>query len=547
MPKGEDMTEQFDVVVIGAGFGGLHMLWKLRQLGKTAVALDKAGDVGGTWYWNRYPGARCDVPSLEYSVPWDPELEQEWDWSEKYSAQPEILAYIEEVARRHDLKRDIRFETTVTAMSRDEQRGLWIVETNTGTTFEAPVVVSAAGCLSTPNLPDIPGIEDFARPLHHTGQWPHEPVSFEGKRVGVVGTGSTGVQASTAIAAEAGHLYVFQRTAQYSLPALNRLLTDAERAEAKANYAEIRRIQHNSYGAAIIDPPKGMKAFEDSREDRLAEYERRWNIGRQDLLAAYADLGTNPEVNAEASEFVREKIRAIVKDPETAEKLCPTANPLGTRRIIMDTGYFEIFNQDNVSLVDIREDPIVRITETGAQLESDRFIELDMLVIATGYDAVTGPLLDMNITGRGGEKLTDKWADGPETYLGLMMHKFPNLFTITGPQSPTVHANVIMAIEQHVDWIGDCLSYMHRQGIAEIEPSRASETEWGDTVAAIGSVGLRAKDTNNWYLGQNVPGKPVSYMTYQGGLVRYRETCDEIAADGYRGFDLKREEAQAEA
>jgi len=544
---GEDMTEQFDVVVIGAGFGGLHMLWKLRQLGKTAVALDKAGDVGGTWYWNRYPGARCDVPSLEYSVPWDPELEQEWDWSERYSAQPEILAYIEEVARRHDLKRDIRFETTVTAMSRDEQRGLWIVETNTGTTFEAPVVVSAAGCLSTPNLPDIPGIENFARPLHHTGQWPHEPVSFEGKRVGVIGTGSTGVQASTAIAADAGHLYVFQRTAQYSLPALNRPLTDAERAEAKANYAEIRRIQHASYGAAIIDPPKGMKAFEDSREERLAEYERRWNIGRQDLLAAYADLGTDPEVNEEASEFVREKIRAIVKDPGTAEKLCPTANPLGTRRIIMDTGYFEIFNQDNVSLVDIREDPIVQITETGVQLESDRFIELDMLVIATGYDAVTGPLLDMNITGRGGEKLTDKWADGPETYLGLMMHKFPNLFTITGPQSPTVHANVIMAIEQHVEWIGDCLSYMDRQGIAEIEPSRASEVEWGATVAAIGSVGLRAKDTNNWYLGQNIPGKPVSYMTYQGGLVRYRQTCDEIAADGYRGFDLKREEARAEA
>ncbi len=544
---GEDMAEQFDVVVIGAGFGGLHMLWKLRGLGESAVALERAGDVGGTWYWNRYPGARCDVPSVEYSVPWDRELEQEWDWSERYSAQPEILAYIEEVARRHDLKRDIRFETTVTAITRDEERGLWVVETDTGTPFEAPVVISAAGCLSTPNLPDIPGIEDFARPLHHTGRWPHDPVGFEGKNVGVIGTGSTGVQASTAIAAEAGHLFVFQRTAQYSLPALNRPLTKDEKAEAKRTYGKLRHVQRNSFGAATIEPPMAMKAFAIAKEKRFAEYERRWNIGRQDLLAAFADIGTDAEVNAEVSEWVRGKIRGIVDDPDLAEKLCPTVNPFGTRRIIMDTGYFEIFNQDNVSLVDIREDPIARITQTGAQLESGRFIELDMLVIATGYDAVTGPLLDMNITGKGGQKLNDKWAHGPETWLGLMMHGFPNLFTITGPQSPTVHANVIMAIEQHVDWIADCLQYMDTEGIAEIEPRHESEVEWAMTVAAIGSANLRAKDTNNWYLGQNVPGKPVSYMTYQGGLDRYRKVCDEVAADGYRGFDLRRMDAAADA
>lgn len=547
MSKGEDMSEQFDVVVIGAGFGGLHMLWKLRQMGRSAVALEKAGDVGGTWYWNRYPGARCDVPSLEYSVPWDQELEQEWDWSEKYSAQPEILAYIEEVAKRHDLKRDIRFETKVTAMTRDEDRCLWVVETDTGTTYEAPVVISAAGCLSEPNLPDIPGIEDFGRAIHHTGLWPHEPVNFDGKSVGVIGTGSTGVQASTAIAAEARHLYVFQRTAQYSLPALNRPLTKEELEEQKRAYRKLREMQRTSFGAAVIDPPKGMKAFEDPKEERFAEYERRWNIGRQDLLATYADIGVDPEVNAEVSEFAREKIRKIVKDPEVAKKLCPTANPLGTRRIIMDTGYFEIFNQDNVSLVDVREDPISRITETGVLLKSGRFIELDMLVIATGYDAVTGPLLAMNITGRDGVRLADKWAHGPETYLGLMMHGFPNLFTITGPQSPTVHANVIMAIEQHVEWISNCLDFMAHEQVGTIEPEQGSEEEWKKEVDAVGSVGLRAKDTNNWYTGGNIPGKPQTFMTYQGGYVRYGDLANAIAAEGYRGFELGKEHVGEEA
>lgn len=541
------MAERFDVIVIGAGFGGLHLIWKMRSMGRSVVALEKGGDVGGTWYWNRYPGARCDVPSLEYSVPWDKELEQEWDWSERYSAQPEILSYIEEIARRHDLKRDIRFDTTVTAMARDNARKLWVVETEGKAVFEAPVVISAAGCLSTPNLPDIPGIETFARPIHHTGLWPHEPVSFEDKRVGVIGTGSTGVQASTAIAAEAGHLFVFQRTAQFSLPALNRSLTSEELAEAKADYATIRNHQRNSFGAAIIEPPKAMKAFDDNKEARFAEYERRWNIGRQDLLAAYADIGTDEQVNAEVSEFVREKIRGIVKDAETAERLCPSANPLGTRRIIMDTGYFEIFNQDNVSLVDIREDPIARIAETGVKLESGRYVELDMLVVATGYDAVTGPLLDMNITGREGVELAEKWKNGPETYLGLMMHGFPNLFTVTGPQSPTVHANVIMGIEQHVDWIGDCLAMMEREGIEEIEPEHQSELEWAKEVEAIGSANLRAKDTNNWYTGGNIPGKPRSFMTYQGGLDRYRAICDEIATNGYRGFQLSPAKASVEA
>ena len=536
--SGSAMRESFDIVVVGAGFAGLQMLWKLRQMGRHAIAIERASDVGGTWYWNRYPGARCDVPSLEYSVPWDPELEQEWEWSERYSAQPEILRYVETLATRHDLRRDIRFDTRVTAMTRDDARNLWIVETDRGTTFEAPVVVTGAGCLSAPNLPDIPGIGDFEGALHHTGEWPHEPVDLRGKSVGVIGTGSTGVQASTAIAAEAGHLYVFQRTAQFSLPALNRRLTAVEKAEARHRYPEIRRFQRDSYAASYIDPPIGMKAFDDPADRRLAEYERRWNIGRQDLLGTYADIGTDAEVNAEVSEFVRGKIRATVDDPDIAGKLCPTANPLGTRRIIMDTGYFEIFNQPNVSLVDIREDPIAQITATGVRLASGRSVTLNMLVIATGYDAVTGPLLDMNITGRNGLRLRDKWAAGPQTYLGVMAHGFPNLFTITGPQSPTVHANVIFAIDQHVDWIARTLEFMAAGNIETIEPTRAAEVEWNDQVTAVSAPSLRAKDTNNWYTGGNIPGKPLAFMTYPGGLNRYRAICDNIAADGYRGFIL---------
>ena len=537
-------ARRYDVLVVGAGFAGLQTLWQMRRMGRSAIAIERGGDVGGTWYWNRYPGARCDVPSIEYSVPWDPELDQQWDWSEKYSAQPEILDYVRHLAERHDLRRDIRFDTSVTAMTWDDGPGVWHVDTDRGERFEAPVVITAAGCLSTPNLPDIPGIGDFTRPIHHTGRWPHDGVALAGQRVGVIGTGSTGVQASTAIAAEAGQLSVFQRTAQYSLPALNRPLTDAEKDEARRTYPDVRTRQRNSFAGQYVDPPAAMRGLDMERDLRFAEYERRWRAGRQDLVACFADLSTDAEINAEVSEFVREKIRAVVTDPAIAEKLCPTANPLGTRRIIMDTGYFEIFNQDNVSLIDIREDPIERITATGIQLTSGRSIELDMLVIATGYDAVTGPLLDMNIAGRDGERLADTWRDGPRSYLGVMMAGFPNLFTITGPLSPTVHANVIFAIDQHLEWIARCLEWMEANGVAEIEPTRDAEEGWIAEVAAIGNRGLRAQDTNNWYLGGNIPGKPRAFMTYQGGLDRFRAICDAIANDGYHGFVTRKAESQ---
>jgi cation diffusion facilitator CzcD-associated flavoprotein CzcO len=544
---GSMMARQVEVVVVGAGFGGMNMLWKLRGLGLQTVVLERGSDVGGTWYWNRYPGCRCDVPSMEYSVPWDPELDQQWDWTERYSSQPEILKYAQHLADRHDLRRDIVFGTTVTRISRDDHEGTWLVETEGGERYDAQYVITAAGCLSTPNLPDIPGIRSFKGDMHHTGAWPHEPVSFAGKRVGVIGTGSTGVQAATAIAAEAGHLYVFQRTAQYSLPALNRPLTEDEKAAMKARYPEHREWQRSSFAAQQIDPPAAMRAFDDAKERRLEVYEKAWNAGRQDLVGCYADIGLDPEVNAEVAEFVRQKIRTVVEDPKIADKLCPSANPFGTRRIIMDTGYFEIYNQDNVSLVDIKEDPIAEVTETGIRTQSGAFYELDVMVIATGYDAVTGPLLHMNISGTGGVKLADVWKDGPRTYLGLMVKGFPNLFTITGPTSPTVHANVIFAIDQHVDWIADCLAYMRRTGVRAIEPTEAAQDEWLVHVAEVGSRGLRAKDTNNWYLGQNIPGKPQAFMTYSGGLNNYRARCDAVAQDGYRGFVLDRAEENAAA
>jgi cyclohexanone monooxygenase len=534
------MSERFDAVVVGAGFAGLHMLWKLRGMGLSAVVIEKGADVGGTWYWNRYPGCRCDVPSMEYSVPWDAELDQEWDWTEKYSTQPEILSYAQRLADKHDLKKDIRFDRTVVAAARDEKRDLWVVETDKGDVYEAPVFISGAGALSEPILPDIPGIRTFKGELYHTGRWPKQPVDMKGKRVAVLGTGSTGVQACTAIAAEAGHLFVLQRTPQFSLPAINRILSKEEKDAFKANYPEHRVWQRGSFAAQITGTPYGPKAFDDPKERRFEIYEKCWNIGRQDLLGCYLDINSDAEVNAEVSEFARGKIRSIVKDPVVAEKLCPKENPIGTRRIIIDTGYFEIFNQPNVTLVDIKSDPIEEITETGVRLKSGVFHELDILVVATGYDALTGPLLAMNVTGRGGVKLKDAWANGPQNYLGVMIAGFPNLFTITGPGSPSVHVNVIYAIDQHVEWIARCLADMRNTGAKTIEPTLEAQAEWMQHINTLASRGLRIKDKNNWYLGQNVPGKPQGVMTYYAGLANYRAECDKVAAENYRGFKLEK-------
>lgn len=540
---------RFDVIVVGAGFAGMHMLWKLRQLKMSALVIERGGDVGGTWYWNRYPGCRCDVPSLDYSVPWDPEIDQEWNWSERYSAQPEILDYALRLADKNELRKDIQFNTTVSRLTWDEPRKLWMVETDQRERFEATHVISAAGALSEPNLPDIPGIDTFKGEIHHTGRWPAGAVTLAGKRVAVMGTGSTGIQASTAIAKVADHLFVLQRTAQYSLPCLTPPLTDQERSERKARYPEHREWQRNSFAAVAnaLSLPFGLRAFDDPKEKRFENYETCWRSGTAALIGSYGDVSTNAEVAAEVSDFVRNKIRGIVKNPEVAEKLCPLPGSyIGTRRIIIDTGYYQIFNQPNVTLVDIQNDPIVEATEDGIKTRN-AFYKIDMLVVATGYDAVTGPLLAMNITGKNGAKLKDTWAHGPSTYLGLMVAGFPNLFTITGPSSPGVLANVIFSIDQHVNWIGDCLEHMRHIGAVEIDTTAEAQEGWQAHAAQTYAQALRLNDQKNWYLGTNIPGKPRSVLVYQGGLNLYKSKCDEIAADNYRGFtfDYAREREEA--
>ena len=543
------MTQRFEAIVVGAGFAGMHMLWKLRQLGISALVIERGSDFGGTWHWNRYPGARCDVPSLDYSVPWDPEIDQEWDWSERYSAQPEILRYALNLADRHDLRKDTLFKTTVTHLTWDNARKLWVVETGRGNTFEATFVVSGAGALSEPIMPDIPGISEFKGEMYLTGKWPTEPVTLAGKRVAVLGTGSTGIQTATAAAKEAEHLYVLQRTAQFSLPCQTPPLSDNERSARKACYPEHREWQRNSYAATRvhIPIPFGPLAFDDPNEKRLENYQACWNSGTPALVGVYGDVSTNAEVAAEVSDFVRDRIREIVKDPDTAETLCPLPGSyIGTRRIILDTGYYPIFNQPNVTLVDIRNDPIVAITGNGVKTQ-DAFYEIDMLIIATGYDAVTGPLLAMNITGKHGRQLKDAWADGPHSYLGLMVAGFPNLFTITGPSSPGVLANVIFAIDQHVNWIADCLDHMRRAAATEIDTTAAAQEEWQAHAIETYSNALRINDEHNWYLGTNVPGKPRAVLIYQGGLALYREICDEIAADNYRGFTFEYDPASLAA
>ena len=530
--------QRFDVIVVGAGFAGMHMLWKLRQLDLSTLVIERGADVGGTWYWNRYPGCRCDVPSMDYSVPWDPETDQAWNWSERYAAQPEILNYALHLADRHDLRRDIKFNTSVNRVDWDDARKTWRVETDLHDRFEATFVISGAGALSEPNLPDIAGIKDFEGELYHTGRWPADPVALAGKRVAVLGTGSTGIQASTAIAKEAEHLYVLQRTAQFSLPCHTPALTDEVRSERKARYPQHREWQRSSYAATWNDltAPFGMKAFDDPKEKRFENYEKCWNSGTAILVGAYADVSTNADVAAEVSDFVRDKIRGIVKDPDVAEKLCPPPGSyVGTRRIIIDTGYYQIYNQPNVTLVDIRTDPIVAITADGVKTQ-DAHYEIDVLVVATGYDAVTGPLLAMNITGKDGVKLKDAWSDGPHTYLGLMIAGFPNLFTITGPSSPGVLSNVIFSIDQHVNWIADCLAHMRRTGAVEIDTTPEAQVEWQAHAAETYAQSLRRHDKNNWYLGTNIPGKKRAVLVYQGGLGFYASKCRDIAAENYRGF-----------
>ncbi|HEX7821745.1 MAG TPA: NAD(P)/FAD-dependent oxidoreductase [Sphingobium sp.] len=526
----------FAAVVVGAGFAGMYMLHKLRELGLRARVYEAGGGVGGTWYWNRYPGARCDIESMQYSYSFSDALQQEWDWSERYAAQPELLSYANHVADRFDLRSDIQFDTRIERAAYDEDRALWTVTPAGGEPVTARYLILATGVLSSAQLPAIKGIETFEGDIYHTAQWPHEPVDFTGRRVGLVGTGSSGVQATPVIAGLAEHLTVFQRTANFSLPARNTALTADRRQEIRANYAEIRRFSREQSRTGVYVPLPDRGALDDSEEERRAKYEARWNLGGLAFLSIYNDLTRNQASNDTAADFVREKIAEIVEDKETAAKLTPTTHPLGTKRICVDTDYFATFNRPNVSLVDISATPIDTILPDGVRVGGeDR--KIDVLVFATGFDAITGSILKIDIRGRGGQALRDKWAEGPRTYLGLMSAGFPNLFIITGPGSPAGLTNAIVSIEQHVEWISDCLAYMGDRGLQSIEAGKDAEEAWVAHVNDVASKTLYPK-ANSWFMGANIPGKPRVFLPYVESVARYRQICIDVADKGYEGFVL---------
>ena len=526
---------EYDVIVVGAGFAGLYLLYRLRKLGFRALALEAASGVGGTWWWNRYPGARCDVESMQYSFSFSEELQQEWRWSEKFSAQPEILAYAEHVADRFDLRRDIRFGTTVTAAHFDEAARRWRLETDGGERYQAQFCVMATGCLSTARVPDFKGAESFRGPAYHTGYWPHEGVDFTGQRVGLIGTGSSAIQAIPVIAEQARHLTVFQRTPNYSIPTRNGPMTPEYERSWKEVYAE-RRAEARQTKTGVLAGLNDVSAMSVSAEERRRVYRQRWADGGTYFMAAFNDLATNQESNDSAAEFVRQQIRSIVKDPAVAELLAPKDYPIGTKRICVDSHYFETFNRDNVRLVDVRATPIDEITAVGL-VAGGRAYEFDSLVFATGFDAMTGTLAKIDIRGRGRRRLVEKWAAGPRTYLGLMTEGFPNLFTITGPGSPSVLSNMMVSIEQHVDWVSDGLDWLRARGLETMEPSLEAEDAWVRHNDEVAHKTLYPKAAS-WYMGANIPGKPRIFLPYIGGVSAYRERCEAIARNGYEGFHL---------
>lgn len=529
------MSQTVDVVVVGAGFAGLYALHRFRSDGLSVRVFEVADGVGGVWYWNRYPGARCDVESVDYSYSFDPDLQQEWDWSEKYATQPEILRYLNHVADRFDLRRDITFGTRVTGMALDEETLRWDVRTDRGDAVSARFVVLAVGPLSNANVPDIPGLDSFGGAVYHTARWPHDGVDFTGKRVGVIGTGSSGIQAIPRIARAAGELYVFQRTPNYSVPAGNIPLDDAARRAQKADYAERRRLSMDS-GGGSPHRPHPRSALDVSAAERRAAYEKRWQLGGVLFSKTFPDQLLNREANDTAREFWEEKVRAVIDDPAAADLLIPRGYPIGAKRICTDDNYFHTFNRPNVHLVDLKATPIDRISSTGVHT-GDAHYGLDILVFATGFDAMTGSVRKLDIVGRGGLTLNDAWAAGPVTYLGLGVPAFPNLFNLTGPGSPSVLANMVLHSELHVDWVADAIAHLDRLGAAALEARTEAAADWVDECAR------RAADTlmpqaNSWYLGDNIEGKPRVFMPFVGGFGVYRQIIADVAAAGYKGFDI---------
>lgn len=530
-------VEEVDAVVVGAGFSGMYQLYRLREMGLSVQVFEVGEDVGGTWYWNRYPGARVDIESMAYSFSFSKELEQDWVWSEKYSPQPELLNYAQHVADRFDLKRNISFNTRVESAHFDDDNDQWMVTTQCGRRVRARYLVMATGVLSAAKTPDIAGRDSYKGETYQTGLWPKEGVDFTGKRVAVIGTGSSALQSIPLIAEEAGELVVYQRTAAYSTPALNRPLSNSEIDTMKSNYDDYRDRQRKS-PLGIINPDRATERAEDvPPEERRRRYEEAWDGGLlTGLMGAFTDLLVNEDANNEVGDFIRERIQTTVKDKQTADDLTPKAYPYGTKRPCIDTNYYETYNRDNVSLVNLRRTPIETITEKGiATSEGER--EFDAIVYATGFDAMTGPLLRVDIRGRGGKRLVDSWIDGPRSYLGLAIHGFPNLFTITGPSSPSVLSNMLVSIEQHVDWVADCIGWMRDNDKTCIEPTDEAEHDWAEHTAHLASNTLYPK-ADSWYMGANVPGKPRMFLAYVGGVGAYRMICDQIAATGYHGFDV---------
>ncbi len=524
-----------DALVIGAGFAGLYQLLCLRdRLGLSVQVLEAAAGVGGTWYWNRYPGARCDSESHAYCFTFSEDLVREWEWSERYPGQAEVLRYLNYVAERFDLKRDIRFDTRVTSAHWDAASNLWCVGTAAGDQFKARFLITAVGCLSSANVPQIPGLADFAGRWYHTGEWPHEGVDFAGKRVGLIGTGSTGIQAVPVIAASAAHLTVFQRTPTYSVPARNAPLSDEFKRYVKDNAAAIRQTMQSTPNGHPFTIAERL-ALETAPEERQALYETAWKKGGLQFRATFKDLLVSMAANDTAADFLRGKIRAVVQDPVKAAMLSDIDHPYAAKRPPIDTDYFEAFNRDNVDLVNLKAEPIERVTARGIRTAA-ALVPLDIIVFATGFDAMTGALLHMDIRGREGRTLADAWAAGPRNYLGLQVAGFPNLFMMTGPGSPSVLCNMPVPIEQHAEWIADCIAHMRAKGLTCIETSEAAMDDWIEKVNATAEAILLSRARHSWYYGANIPGKPQVFMPYAGGMARYRAICDDVAARNYAGF-----------
>ncbi|WP_231977668.1 NAD(P)/FAD-dependent oxidoreductase [Mycobacterium sp. E2989] len=528
-------AEPVDVVVVGAGFAGLYALHKLRSQGLSVRVLEAAPELGGTWYYNRYPGARCDVESVDYCYSFSDELQQEWNWTEKYATQAEILAYLNWVADKLDLRRDITFRTRVVSCALDETTLRWVITTDGGDVLSARFCLMATGPLSAALTPNFRGLDSFAGEIYHTAAWPKHAVDFTGKRVAVIGTGSSGIQSIPIIAEHAEHLFVFQRTPNYSVPAGNKPLSETELDDIKANYAERRRLSWRSGGGSPhITAPKPTMEF--TPEERRAAFEKRWQLGGVLFSKTFPDQMTDLTANDEARQFYEEKVRAVIDDPALADLLIPNDHPIGTKRICTDSNYFSTFNRSNVSLISVRDTPIESVDTSGIATAGAHY-DVDMIVLATGFDALTGALAKIDIIGRGGRRLRDDWAQGPRTYLGLGVDGFPNLFLISGPGAPAVLANMVLHAEAQVNWIAAAIAYLDDHGLAAIEATRDAVDGWGAECARLADATLFTK-AESWYMGANVPGKPRGFMLFVGGFATYNDICAEVAGAGYPGFDL---------